>query len=105
MSKQPDDPVTGTFKSLAIVASGSILVVYLGVSLATIRLRIRDGAPDPREFSIPGGMIVPLLSCLIIGRLLLRLTPEEAKGLAVLCGASVAAYAARSYFFSRADAP
>jgi amino acid transporter len=90
--------LTGTFKSLAIVASGSILVVYLGVSLATIRLRVRDGAPNPREFSVPGGMIVPVSSCLIIGWLLLRLTPEEARGLAVLCAASVAAYAARSRF-------
>ena len=90
--------LTGTFKPLAIVASGSLLVVYLGVSLATIRLRVRDGAPKADEFSIPAGYLVPVLSCLIVGWLLLRLTPQEAVGLGMLCGASVAAYAALRYF-------
>ena len=88
--------LTGTFKPLAVVASGSILIIYLGVSLATIRLRARDGAPSPDEFSIPGGPVVPVLSCLIIGWLLLQLTPEEAVGLGVLCGVSVVIYAART---------
>ena len=88
--------LTGTFKPLAVVASGSILIIYLGVSLATIRLRARDGAPSLVEFSIPGGPFVPVLSCLIIGWLLLQLTPEEAVGLGVLCGVSVVIYATRT---------
>jgi amino acid transporter len=33
--------LSGTFKPLAVVASGSILIIYLGVSLAVIRLRFR----------------------------------------------------------------
>lgn len=86
--------LTGTFKPLAVVASGSILVIYLGVCFATIRLRIRDGAPSPDEFSVPGGYAVPILSCVIIGWLLLQLTPEESIGLATLCGVSVFVYAA-----------
>jgi hypothetical protein len=35
-----------------------------------------------------------LLSCLVIGWLLLRLTREEAAGLAALCGAAVLLYVA-----------
>ena len=93
--------LTGTFKPLAIVASGSILIVYLGVSLATIRLRARDGRPGPAEFSIPGGYVVPVLSCLVIGWLLLHLTADEAFGLTMLCGVSVALYAARRIWLSR----
>src|SRR5574341_2013240 len=91
---QPELPVR-----LAIVASGSILVVHLGGSLATIRLRVRDGAPNAHEFSIPGGYLVPVLSCLIVSWLLLRLTPQEAQGLGMLCGASVALYSARFCIF------
>ena len=88
--------LSGTFKPLAVVASGSILIIYLGVSLAVIRLRLRDGAPSPDEFSIPGGPVVPLLSCLTIVWLLLQLTREEAIALAVLCGVSVALFGARA---------
>ena len=88
--------LSGTFKPLAVVASGSILIIYLGVSLATLRLRYRDGAPAADEFSIPGGPVVPVLSCLIIAWLLLQLTASEAIGLGALCGVAVVLYAARS---------
>jgi amino acid transporter len=84
--------LTGAFKPLAVVASGSILLVYLGVSLATIRLRIRDGKPGPGKFSVPGGYAIPVLSCLVIVWLLLRLTWEEASGLGMLCGAAALLY-------------
>jgi amino acid transporter len=86
--------LTGAFRSLAVVASGSILLVYLGVSLATIRLRFRDGKPGPGKFAIPFGHAIPVLSCLVIGWLLLRLTWEEASGLGVLCGAAALLYVA-----------
>jgi amino acid transporter len=86
--------LTGAFRSLAVVASGSILLVYLGVSLATIRLRFRDGKPEPGKFAIPFGHAIPVLSCLVIGWLLLRLTWEEASGLGVLCGAAALLYVA-----------
>ena len=50
---------SGTFKPLAVVASGSILLVYLGVSLAVLRLRQRDGPPPGGAFTIPGGPPFP----------------------------------------------
>jgi len=90
--------LSGTFKPLAVVASGSILIIYLGVSLAVIRLRLRDGRPTAEGFSIPGGPVVPVLSCLVIGWLLLQLTTEEAIGLAVLIGVSVVLYTTHRYF-------
>jgi L-asparagine transporter-like permease len=84
--------LTGAFKPLAVVASGSILLVYLGVTLAKIRLRLRDGRPGPGQFSVPGGYGIPVLSCPVIGCLLLRLTWEEASGLGVFCGAAALLY-------------
>jgi amino acid transporter len=86
--------LTGAFKSLAIVASGSILLIYLGVSLATIRLRFRDGRPGPGQFSVPGGYVIPVLSCLVIGWLLLQLTWAEASGLGLLCSVAALLYVA-----------
>jgi amino acid transporter len=81
--------LSGTFKPLAVVASGSILLVYVGVCLAVIRVRRRDGLPAPGNFRLPFGPLVPILSLAFIGWLLSSLTREEALGLVVLVGAAI----------------
>ncbi len=92
--------LSGTFKPLAVVASGSILVIYAGVSLAVIRLRYRDGEPAKGKFKLPGGPVIPILSCLVIAWLLWQLTAKEAIGLVALIGVSVLFYVIRIFFFS-----
>jgi len=87
--------LSGTFKQLAAVASGSILLVYLGVSLAVIRLRRRDGQPGAGQFRIPGGATVAVLSSAVIVWLLLQMTASESIGLGALLLASLAIYLAR----------
>jgi len=87
--------LSGTFKPLAVLASGSLLVIYGGVSLAVIRLRHRDGEPGAGQFKLPCGPTIPILSCLVVGWLLWQLTAGEATGLAALIGASVLVYAIR----------
>ena len=84
--------LSGSFEKLAVVASGSVLVIYLAVSLAVIRIRQRDGLPKPEEFRLPFGPTIPILSILIVGWLLLQLSGAEALGLAALVGASVLIY-------------
>jgi basic amino acid/polyamine antiporter, APA family len=88
--------VSGTFKPLAVVASGSILVIYMGVSLAVLRLRRRDGLPAPGTLRLPAGPLVPLLSCLVLGWLLWQLTASEALGLAALVAVAILGYGARA---------
>ena len=87
--------LSGTFKPLAVLASGSILIIYGGVSLAVLRLRHRDGEPDPGQFKLPFGPVIPVLSCLVVGWLLWQLTAEEATALAALIGVSVLLYVIR----------
>ena len=55
---------------VAVVASGSILLVYVGVCLAVIRVRVRDGLPDEGNFRLPFGATIPVLSLVFIGWLL-----------------------------------
>jgi APA family basic amino acid/polyamine antiporter len=88
--------LSATFKPLAVLASGSILVIYLGVSLAVLRLRHRDGEPDADQFKLPFGPAVPALSCVVVVWLLWQLTAGEAAGLAALIGASVLVYGIRT---------
>jgi len=87
--------LSGTFKPLAVLASGSILVIYGGVSLAVLRLRYRDGEPSAGQFKLPFGSGIPISSCFVVAWLLWQLTVEEATGLAALIGVSVLVYAIR----------
>jgi amino acid transporter len=87
--------LSGTFKPLAVLASGSILVIDGGVSLAVLRLRHRDGEPSAGQFKLPFGSAVPVLSCLVVGWLLWQLTAGEAIGLAAMVGISALVYAIR----------
>ena len=89
--------LSGTFRPLAVLASGSILLIYAGVSLAVIRLRRRDGEPAAGEFKLPGGPTIPVLSCLFVGWLLSQIQTDEALGLGLLVGASILIYGMRSY--------
>ncbi len=84
--------LSGTFKSLAVMASGSILLVYAGVSLSVLKIRHRDGPPSEDQFKLPGNAVIPLLSCAVIAWMLYHLTVQEALGLAALVGASIVFY-------------
>jgi len=90
--------LSGSFELLAVVASGSILLVYLLVSLAVLRLRQRDGSPDADAFRLRGGPVIPVLSSVLVVWLLLQLEKGEAIGLALLVAGSVAIYATRGVF-------
>ena len=57
----------GGFKHLAIISSASALLISLGISIATIKLRRdKNFASDSKTFKIPGGYTVPILSSLFI---------------------------------------
>ena len=90
--------LSGTFKYLAVVATGSLLLVDLGVILAVLRLRQRDGLPKDGEFRLPFGPVIPLLSCAIVGWLLLQVPLNEAATIVMLVGACAVIYAIRSVF-------
>jgi APA family basic amino acid/polyamine antiporter len=84
--------LTGTFKTLAIVSSGSLLLLYLGCSLAVLRLRRMPSVSKGPVFRIPFGPVVPVASCLVIGWLLLNMTRAEVIGLSLLLAVSAVAY-------------
>ena len=71
--------VTGSFESLVVIASSSVLIVYLGVVFAVIKLRYTQKSKSD-EFSVPGGLTVPIISIAIILYFLSNLTPNEIIG-------------------------
>lgn len=67
---------TASFEKLAIIASSSMLIIYLGVALSVMKLRKSQKSKEG-EFKIPGGFIVPILSIIIILYFLSNLSMNE----------------------------
>lgn len=75
--------ISGGFKQLAIIASAATLIIYLGVVLATIKLRKTPAVTSEKTFRIPGGIIVPLLAVGVIIWLLSSLSIRELTGIGI----------------------
>ena len=76
---------TGSFEKLAVLASSTMLIIYLGVALSVIKLRKSQKA-KPGEFNIPGGWTVPILAVLVILYFLSHLTKSEMIGTGIFVG-------------------
>lgn len=75
--------ISGGFKQLATIASASVLIIYLGVALAAIKLRNKNADVAEKTFRVPGGILVPLLASAGILWLLCSLSREELIGIAI----------------------
>lgn len=53
--------VSGGFQQLAILASAAILIIYILVILATIKLRMKKAVTSEKTFKAPGGLIFPFI--------------------------------------------
>jgi APA family basic amino acid/polyamine antiporter len=69
--------ISGGFQQLAIMASAIILLVYLAVILATIKLRMNKHKGDEKLFKAPGGWATPLIGIAAIVWLLTGLGKWE----------------------------
>lgn len=69
--------VSGGFKQLAILASAAILLIYLAVILATIKLRLKKQDAGEKTFKAPGGLIIPFIGIAAIVWLLTSLSKWE----------------------------
>ncbi len=69
--------ISGGFKQLAILASAAILLIYLAVILATIKLRRNTQNAGEKTFRAPGGLITPLIGIAAIVWLLSSLSKWE----------------------------
>jgi len=81
----------GGFKTLAVIASSSALLLYFGVSLSVIGLR-RKKDLDNGGFKIPLGYTVPIVSAGIILFFLSNLTGFEIEGMLTLIGVLTGIY-------------
>ena len=69
--------VSGGFKQLAVLASAAILLIYLAVILATVKLRMKKQNAAEKTFRVPGGLIIPFIGIAAIIWLLASLSKWE----------------------------
>lgn len=74
--------ISGGFQELAIIASASLLTVYLGVVLATIKLRLTE-EKKLNGFRLPAGITIPILAAISILWFLSNLAIKEVSSLAI----------------------
>lgn len=75
--------LTGTFRSLVVLATVATLLVYLGTCLASIQLSRRDVRSDGPPFRLRGGPTVPLVACLVVMWMLSSASRREFLSVAV----------------------
>ncbi len=86
--------VSGGFRALAVLASMALLLVYLGVCLASLRLRYTPRA-TPGGFRAPGGPLAAVLGSIGVLWLLAHSTAHDALAMAVVIAAAMIYYPIR----------
>ena len=69
--------ISGGFRQLAILASAAILLIYLLVIIATIKMRSIKQETTEKTFKVPGGLIIPSIGIVSILWLLTSLSTWE----------------------------
>ena len=70
--------LTSSFGALAVISNVAALLCYFGCALAAWRLRLTNvRVENGQPFVVPGGALVPVLSCLAIAGLLTSITAAE----------------------------
>jgi amino acid transporter len=87
---------TGTFAQLAVLANLSALGVYVLAAVAVLELRRRNVRTEAPPWRMPGGALVPVLTCVLVAWIAIRTaTRRELLAFAVVWAISLATYAWR----------
>src|SRR6185312_12837668 len=86
--------LSGSFEKLAIIANGSVLLVYAACCCAVYPLRRREVAAGSTPFRVPLASIVPALALACIVWLLGTLTATEWESLLAVAILAVIVYVA-----------
>ncbi len=86
--------VSGSFERLAIIANGSVLLVYAAGCAAVMQLRRMGVQGGEAPFRVPFAAAIPVAAILVIGWLLASLHADEWKALLVVLGVAAVVFAA-----------
>ncbi len=75
--------VSGGFRQLAVIVAASLLLLYLGVVLATIKFRLRKNVDRSGAFTIPGGLTIPIAALVALCLFIIQLKLKEIIGITI----------------------
>lgn len=85
--------VLGGFEKLATIASATLLTIYLGVVLASIKIRIKDGPLANKGIRLPGGLSIHIFALITISWFLFQLAWNEIFGIVIFLAILTLIYA------------
>jgi basic amino acid/polyamine antiporter, APA family len=98
--------LSGTFERLAVFSNLTAFVLYILCAIGVWRLRRLGVRLEGEPFVIPGGPLVPIVTCLLTGGLLAATgAARDRVGVGLLCGAAVLLYGLRELRRARTSAP
>ena len=95
--------VSGGFRQLAVLSSGCLLLIYLSVVLAMLKLRTKPQPSAKKSFKTPGGYLVPAIAIAAIVWLLVSLKSEEMIAIIIFLAAVVMVYFVMKLFQKKQD--
>jgi amino acid transporter len=93
--------ISGGFKQLAILASAAILIIYLAVISASIKLRRTKQEATEKTFQMPGGLVIPLIAIVAIVWLLTSLSKWEIGSTIIFIAVICAVYFVMHFYKKR----
>ncbi len=85
--------LSGTFRSLAILAAAGTLVMYLMTVLSVLALRRSGATTGEAPFIVPGGPIVPIVAAIAIVLVLSTLAWKELAAIGVMLAVAAVPFA------------
>ena len=84
--------ISGGFRQLALIVSASLLILYTGVVLATIKFRFKKDIDLANTFRIPGGLTVHIAALIALGWFIFQLQVKELAGTIIFVAVLSAIY-------------
>ncbi len=90
--------VSGGFRQLLILATISMLLLYVGVILAVIKFRLKDSAEYPAAFILPGGLAIPIITLIFLSWFLFQSKSKEVLGIGIALSLLSIIYLVKIFF-------
>lgn len=87
--------LSGGFESLAVVANGAVLLVYVGCALAAMELRRKNVRAEDTPFELPGAAVAPPIALVVIAFMLSTLERKNWLWMLAVIGVALVLYAIR----------